>query len=286
MRRQDQDRDSCRTARRGTELGEHLCRTRVSSGNAARAVDRVGSGVGLLKRCRQVEAANDGAGDGGIFAGVCKPERRAPRALEAQSGIFGEHPGHANFWIAGAAIERAAVLVVTPRNFEFQPSEEWYGIVIAEDGDVELNETGPNVIRLGIDARYRGGQIGSARIVVSNEMEIDTGVAGANRRLHLASRQIEERAIELHTLFVNPHLLIEGSCAADIIQGVAGVALEYAGIAEQVQIGNGGRLGQLPNAGAVPDAATGKMVQPKAADTKFLFTAFELARRFASELIE
>ena len=55
--------------------------------------------------------------------------------------------------------KRAVILVMAPRGFEFQPSEERYGIAIAEDGDVQLSERGPNIIGLGIDEGCHG-QIG------------------------------------------------------------------------------------------------------------------------------
>ncbi len=184
----------------------------------------------------QPKAVPCGVGEQRVLAEVRGAERGAPAAPKGQ--VVDRGPVEADLRIAGAA--EIAVLVVAPGGFEVQSSDQRDGVHVAEDGDVQLPVHRPERSRLRI-----GKDVDQGTGLTLRELGEDIVVAdvtGAHGPFDSAGRQIEQRAVGLDGLLIDPERLGGLAVEINITQRSRGVALDRPGIAKQVQIGDGGGL--------------------------------------------
>ena len=149
------------------------------------------------------------AGDGDVgerreFAEHRCAERRAPRAADGEG--VDRRPVERHLRIAGAL--HVAVLVVTPGEFQIHTAQERQGVLLAEERNVDLGERGPDLTALRI-LLIRHDQAGGAGVVEHGGLQLEAGVGRADRGLDRAARKIEQRAVELHALFIDPKPLVK-----------------------------------------------------------------------------
>src|SRR5215831_521770 len=132
---------------------------------------------------------------------------------------------------------------MTPGEIQIELAESGQIEIVAEHRNEQLSEACPDIIGLGIiDGRkHRLGSL-AGRIVGKAEHVIGF-VRAAESSLERSAGKIEDRAVEMHALFLDDVMDAQVPLGLDVVEREGRVAPDRARIAEDVQVRNASRLG-------------------------------------------
>src|ERR1044071_1454017 len=98
---------------------------------------------------------------------------------------------------------------MTPGEFHLRAAQKWTRVGLTEQGYVELREESPDLtpLRVGL---IRQDQTRRSRVVEDCRLKAQARIRRADGRLDSSARQIEQRAIGLHNLFIHQESFVCG----------------------------------------------------------------------------